>query len=111
MFKCKKCGLTRPGTTCFRVISKIRKVNYLLQVVLETRTFKTENGLRVPQLEKKSKTIKQVQGAEIVKEDTYCKNCIPETVEPEVVKTVKRIQIVPNRTKRRGNRYGKKKEK
>lgn len=111
MFNCTGCGKTKVGIKEYRHTSKIREVEYLVQIQYDRVS--TIEG--VTQTKQTYKTIKRTHGSEIVEEKSYCKKCLPANKKPEVVESVKRPLIIAKKKLKnydkeaKGDKNGKKK--
>jgi len=81
-FICKSCGATRNRERCNIFVSKIREVVYNLQI----KTIFADKEV--------IKTIKQVNGTEIVKTEKYCSTCLPKEIKPEISEKISRNQLI-----------------
>jgi len=81
-FICKVCGAVKNGEKQTKVPTKIRDVEYNLQV----KTIYA-NGESI-------KTVRTVKGTEIVEEDSYCIKHIPKQFEPAKEGKVSRDQLI-----------------
>lgn len=89
-FKCKKCGCSKPRVKQERVPAVIREVIYTIRVAYIDRVTRKI----------KYKVRNTVKGFEIVREDSYCKDCLPSEIKPEIRGHVKRVTTIPPRKKR-----------
>ena len=81
-FICKKCGPVKTGERRYMVPIKIRNVDYNLQV----KTIYVDNEI--------IKTVRKVQGTEIVEEAHYCQKHIPKENKPQIIGKVTRNQLI-----------------
>jgi len=96
MFKCTTCGPVADKE--YRVITAIRKVQYLSQVRYDKSVFKEGT----PTIESNLKVVKRTRGTEIVEEKVYCKKHVPKNVNPKVVGEVTRENLVGIKRAQRG---------
>ena len=90
-FICKICGPVENCQKQTKVPTKIREVDYNLQV----KTIYA-NGEAI-------KTVKKAQGTETVEEISYCFKHIPKDIEPIKVEKVTRDQLIKTITVRKNN--------
>lgn len=88
MFKCTTCG--KVSGKQFKIVTAIRKVQYINQVRYDKNVFK--EGQTV--VESNLKVVKKTNGTEIVEETVYCQKHVPKNLDPKVVKEVTRENIV-----------------
>ena len=77
-FICRKCGPTRNLEKQYKIPTKIRNVEYHIQV----KTNYADKEV--------IKTIKRTSGNEIVEESSYCKKHLPKENNPQVVDKIVR---------------------
>lgn len=91
MFKCHKGEIVNSGGKEHKVITQVRKVSYLLQIQFD-KVITRDNSTFI---ESSYKTVDTVEGTEIVKEVSYCKDHLPEEeVIPQVVDEIERKVIL-----------------
>jgi hypothetical protein len=90
-FICKVCGPVENCQKQIKVPTKIREVEYNLQVKVIYA-----NGESI-------KTVKKAQGTEIVEETVYCIKHIPKNFEPIKEGKVTRDQLIKTATVRKNN--------
>ena len=90
-FICQECGPVANGQKQTKVPTKIRDVEYNLQV--KTIYAKGETV----------KTVRKTQGTEIVEERSYCSKHIPKCVEPIKVGKAERNQFIKTIIVRKNN--------
>jgi hypothetical protein len=90
-FICKVCGPVENCQKQIKVPTKIRNVEYNLQVKNIYA-----NGEAI-------KTVRKTQGTEVVEEVSYCQKHIPEVFEPIKVGKVTRDQIIKTISIRKNN--------
>lgn len=102
MFKCVECetgnnkrgklkkGNSGYGVKEFRVATVIRKVRYLNQIKVD-KAVPNGEGYKVAV---SYKTLNEKTGTEIVKEESYCNNHIPENPQVKILPEVKRMNII-----------------
>ena len=90
-FICKECGPVSNCKSRYTVATKIRDVEYELQL----KTIYNDG--------ESLKTIKRTFGTEIVEEDLYCKKHVPKKVEPKKEGKAIRKQLVKTIFKRMNN--------
>jgi len=81
-FICQECGPVANGQKQTKVPTKVRDVEYNLQI----KTIYA-NGEAV-------KTVRKAQGTEIVEETVYCSKHIPQNIEPIKVGKAERNQLI-----------------
>ena len=81
-FRCAKCGPVGTGIRSFRVTTKIRGIEYILNI---KRIYLNDTDYKI---------IGKRKGSEIVKEALYCREHIPTDIIPEIVETIQKDQIV-----------------
>ncbi len=96
MFKCTTCGSVSGKE--FKVVTAIRKVQYLNQVRYDKSVFKEGK----PVIESNLKVVKRTRGTEIVEEQVYCQKHIPKNVNPTIIGEVTRENLVGIKSAHRG---------
>jgi len=90
MFKCSGCGISKPKDKQHNVPVIIRKVKYINQVRIDKPKFDGDSVTT----ESIFKIVKQTAGTEIVKEEKYCKLCIPKNIAPKIIGEVVRENLI-----------------